>query len=161
MKVIPTFSFGQVRESGTPMRPLNFTHPFTSQPSDTKHLGSGKRQWDGFHQLLLNPDIQLQAWGTNAYFLRNVTTLLKQMFWEQHGAPPGSLEDSRYSGKGLPEHCMHPMDYKHGKIKQGETGFRSSKVASFFNASLQKNTAKTISHLAELLEVRGLNSILG
>lgn len=109
VKVIPTFSFGLLREPGTPMRPLNFTHPFTSQPSDTKHLGSGKRQWDGFHQLLLNPDIQLQAWGTNAYFLRSATTLLKQMFWEQHGAP-GSLEDSRYSGKGLPEHCMHPME---------------------------------------------------
>lgn len=40
-------------------------------------------------------------------------------------------------------------------VKRG-TGFRSSIVASFSSASLQKNTAKIISHLAELLEVRGL-----
>lgn len=69
VSIIHTFSLAQLRESGTPMRTLNSIHPFTSQPSDTKHLGSGKRQWDGFHQLLLNPDTQLQAWGTNAYFL--------------------------------------------------------------------------------------------
>lgn len=42
---------------------------------------------------------------------RNVT-LLKQMFWERHGAPLGSLEDSRYSGKGLSEQCMHPVECK-------------------------------------------------
>lgn len=75
------------------------------------------------------------------------------MLQEQHGAPLGSLEDSRYSGKGLPEQGTNSVKYKHGQIKQGRDGFTSSNIASSSSFSMllfQKNTTKIILHLADL-----------